>query len=224
MAKIKIVKLEGVAKTYFLDHIEVPALRGIDLSIDKAEFLSIMGPSGSGKSTLMHLIGCLDRPTSGKVKIDGNDISKMSDDRLAEIRREKIGFIFQQFNLIPRLTAKENVALPMWFAGTSKTRRLKRANELLEIMGIANRADHKPSELSGGQSQRVAIARALANDPEIILADEPTGNLDTKTGGEVFELLKGLTEQGKTVIMVTHDPEFGEKAGRIIHIKDGMIA
>ncbi len=224
MAKSKIVKLEGVVKTYFLDHIEVPALRGIDLAIEKGEFLSIMGPSGSGKSTLMHLIGCLDRPTFGKVSIDGNDISKMSDDRLAEIRREKIGFIFQQFNLIPRLNARENVALPMWFAGTSKIRRLKRANELLEIMGIANRANHKPSELSGGESQRVAIARALANDPEIILADEPTGNLDTKTGEEVFELLKGLTVQGKTVIMVTHDPEFGEKAGRIIHIKDGIIA
>ncbi|MFQ5815285.1 MAG: ABC transporter ATP-binding protein [Candidatus Hydrothermarchaeaceae archaeon] len=223
MAKNEIVKLEGVVKTYFLDHIEVPALRGVDLAVAKGEFASIMGPSGSGKSTLMYLIGCLDRPTSGRVEIDGKDVSKLPDDSLAEIRREKIGFVFQQFNLIPRLTAGENVELPMWFAGLNKADRLKRATQLLERVGIADRADHRPSELSGGESQRVAIARALANDPEIILADEPTGNLDTKSGGEVITLLMELSERGKTVIMVTHDPVFGRRAGRTINIRDGVI-
>jgi putative ABC transport system ATP-binding protein len=219
----EIVRLEKVVKTYFLDHVEVPALRGVDLLVERGEFISIMGPSGSGKSTLMHLIGCLDRPTSGKVLIEGVDVSKLSDDGLAEIRRKKIGFVFQQFNLIPRLTARENVELPMWFAGLSKADRLRRANQLLERVGIAHRAEHKPAELSGGESQRVAIARALANDPEIILADEPTGNLDTKSGEEIIGLLKELSERGKTVILVTHDPVFGMRAERTISIRDGVI-
>lgn len=223
MAKNEIVKLEEVVKTYFLDHIEVPALRGVDLFVEEGEFVSIMGPSGSGKSTLMNLIGCLDRPTSGKVKIDNRDISKLSDDELAGIRREKIGFVFQQFNLIPRLTARENVELPMWFAGISKAERLKRSTGLLERVGLAHRADHRPSELSGGESQRVAIARALANDPKIILADEPTGNLDTKSGEGIIKLLMELSDRGKTVVMVTHDPVFGRRAERTINIRDGVI-
>ncbi len=223
MAKKDILNVEGVVKTYFLDHIEVPALRRVDLTIKSGEFVSIMGPSGSGKSTLMNLIGCLDRPTEGKVKVDGEDVSKLSDDGLAEIRREKIGFIFQQFNLIPRLTARENVELPMWFAGMNKEERIRRALDLLDRVGIANRANHKPSELSGGESQRVAIARALANDPDIILADEPTGNLDTHSGEEILKLLEGLNKKGKTLIMVTHDPEFGGRAKRSIQIKDGSI-
>ncbi len=218
-----VVVMENVEKTYILDHIQVPALKGVNLSIDKGEFVSIMGPSGSGKSTLMNLIGCLDRPTSGRVIIDGKDISNLDDDSLAAIRRKKIGFVFQQFNLIPRLTALENVALPMWFAGADKDARARKARELLGKVGLEKRAEHRPSQLSGGESQRVAIARALVNDPEVILADEPTGNLDSRSGMEVMELLRSLSETGKTVILVTHAPEFGSMARRTIHIRDGMI-
>ncbi len=223
MVRTEIVKLESVVKTYFLDHIEVPAIRGIDLVVEEGEFISIMGPSGSGKSTLMNLIGCLDRPTSGRVKIDGKDASKLSDDDLATIRREKIGFVFQQFNLIPRLTARENVELPMWFAGASKADRLKHSMQLLDRVGLARRADHRPAELSGGESQRVAIARALANDPKMILADEPTGNLDSKSGEGIIKFLTELSQRGKTVIMVTHDPVFGRRAQRTVNIRDGVI-
>jgi putative ABC transport system ATP-binding protein len=219
----ELIRLVDIQKIYVMDRIEVPALRGITLSIAKGEFVSMMGPSSSGKSTLMNLIGCLDRPTRGKVFIDGKDVSKLNDNSLAEIRREKIGFVFQQFNLIPRLTALENVTLPMWFAGTEKNRRVKRATTLLERVGLQERIRHKPTELSGGERQRVSIARALANDPELILADEPTGNLDSKTGNEILELLESLNNDGKTIIMVTHDPDYGRRAQRMIKLKDGLI-
>jgi putative ABC transport system ATP-binding protein len=219
----ELIRLVDIQKIYVMDRVEVPALRGITLSIAKGEFVSMMGPSSSGKSTLMNLIGCLDRPTRGKVFIDGKDVSKLNDNSLAEIRREKIGFVFQQFNLIPRLTALENVTLPMWFAGTEKNRRVKRATTLLERVGLQERIRHKPTELSGGERQRVSIARALANDPELILADEPTGNLDSKTGNEILELLESLNNDGKTIIMVTHDPDYGRRAQRMIKLKDGLI-
>ena len=220
---MSVISLEHVDKIYRMGEVEVPALRDISLSIKKAEYVSIMGPSGSGKSTLMHLVGCLDRPTNGRVLIEERDISKLSDDALARIRREKIGFIFQQFNLITRLTALENVELPMWFGGLSKPRRMKRAKELLELVGLGDRMNHKPTELSGGQMQRVAIARALGNDPHVLLADEPTGNLDTTAGKEVMGLLEDQHKQGKTIITVTHDPEFGKLAKRMISLKDGVI-
>ncbi len=218
-----IILLENVAKTYLLDHVKVPALRGINLSIARGEFISIMGPSGSGKSTLMNLIGCLDTPTSGKVFIDGKDISDLDDDSLALIRRKKIGFVFQQFNLISRLTALENVELPMWFAGLDRSSRMKRARELLGKVSLEKRAEHRPSQLSGGESQRVAIARALANDPEVILADEPTGNIDTKTGGEIISLLTELNSEGRTIVMVTHFADFAQRANRVVKIRDGLI-
>jgi putative ABC transport system ATP-binding protein len=219
----ELVRLVDVQKIYVMDQVEVPALQGITLSIAKGEFVSMMGPSGSGKSTLMNLIGCLDRPTRGKVFIDRKDVSKLNDNSLAEIRREKIGFVFQQFNLIPRLSALENVTLPMWFAGMDKNRRVKRAATLLERVGLQERITHKPTELSGGERQRVSIARALANDPELILADEPTGNLDSKSGNEILELLESLNNDGKTIIMVTHDQDYGRRAQRMIKLKDGLI-
>ncbi|MEE8167499.1 MAG: ABC transporter ATP-binding protein [Candidatus Hydrothermarchaeales archaeon] len=220
---MSIIKLENVEKIYKMGKVEVPALRGIDIDIKKGEYVSIIGPSGSGKSTIMNLIGALDRPTRGKVFIDGNDVSKMNEDALAAIRRKKIGFVFQQFNMIPRLTALENVELPMWFAGLSKVDRAKRAAELLKNVGLGGRMRHKPTELSGGEIQRVAIARALSNEPEILLADEPTGNLDTKSGEGIMEILKDLNERGKTIILVTHEEEFAKRAERTVHIRDGKI-
>jgi putative ABC transport system ATP-binding protein len=219
----ELVKLINVTKVYTMDHVRVPALRGVSLEILRGEFVSIMGPSGSGKSTLMNIIGCLDRPTRGRVIIDGRDVTKLGDNALAEYRREKIGFVFQQFNLIPRLTALENVALPMWFAGMEKKKRLQRAARLLEQVGLAERLNHKPTELSGGERQRVAIARALANDPELILADEPTGNLDSSSGDAVIGLLEGLSREGKTVVLVTHDLNYGRRAERMIKLRDGRI-
>jgi putative ABC transport system ATP-binding protein len=218
-----VIKLENVVKIYRLGKVEVPALRGINLEIPRGEYASLMGPSGSGKSTLMNLIGALDRPTSGRVYIDGTDIARLNDDQLALLRRKKIGFVFQQFNLINKLTALENVALPMWFSGISRSRRMRRAKELLELVGLEERLHHKPSELSGGERQRVAIARALANDPEIILADEPTGNLDTASGMVVIELLEELNKLGKTLVVVTHDVEFGKRARMRVKLRDGMI-
>ncbi|RLG57160.1 MAG: macrolide ABC transporter ATP-binding protein [Candidatus Hydrothermarchaeota archaeon] len=219
----EIIELKGVTKIYKMDKVLVPALRGINLKIRKGEFVSIMGPSGSGKTTLMNLIGCLDRPTEGEIYIANKNIAKLGDDELAKLRREKIGFVFQQFNLIPRLTALENVELPMWFAGLSKKKRRERAIELLKLVGLEKRIHHKPAELSGGERQRVSIARALANNPEIILADEPTGNLDTKTGKEIMEILKDLNKQGKTIVLVTHDETFAKEAERIIKIRDGRL-
>ena len=219
-----IFELKDVWKTYFMKGVETNALRGVNLEVKKGEYSAIIGPSGSGKSTLMHVMGCLDTPTKGKVLVEGKEVSKMNDDELAKIRREKIGFIFQAYNLIPGLTAVENVALPMRFSGHGRNESQKKARELLKKVGLENRITHKPSELSGGEQQRVAIARSLVNDPDVILADEPTGNLDTKSGREIFELLESLHKKtGKTVIVVTHDINLAKRAHREIKIMDGMI-
>lgn len=216
------IRTENLVKTYTMGEITVPALRGINLKIDEGEFVAIIGPSGSGKSTLLNMIGCLDRPTSGRVIIEGVDTSELSDNELAKIRREKIGFIFQQFNLIRTLDASENVALPMMFDGVESDKRMRRAEELLEIVGLAHRKNHKPPELSGGEQQRVSIARALANDPEIIFGDEPTGNLDTKSGEIVMTFLEELNKKGETLVIVTHDPEIAKRADRTISMRDGI--
>ena len=227
MAKTKddvILQLSNVWKIYTMGDVEVTALSGLDLVVKKGEFLSIMGPSGSGKSTSMNMIGCLDVPTKGKIFLEGHDISTMSESDLAQIRGKKIGFIFQQFNLIPTLSALENVSLPMIFQNVPKEERLEKAKKLLEMVGLSERMHHKPTELSGGQQQRVAIARALCNDPEVILADEPTGNLDSKTGGTVMDFLRKLhEEEGRTIIMVTHDEHVAMNADRIEYLKDGKI-
>jgi putative ABC transport system ATP-binding protein len=217
------IRTVNLVKIYKMGEIDVPALRGVNLEVEKGEFVAIEGPSGSGKTTLLNMIGCLDRPTYGKVFLEDVDTSKLSDRELARIRREKIGFIFQMFNLIPTLNALENVALPMVFFGVSRRKRIKKAKELLRIVGLLDRANHKPSELSGGEQQRVAIARALANNPPVILGDEPTGNLDTESGKVVMDLLKKLNKKGKTLIIVTHDPEIAGKAHRIISMRDGTL-
>jgi len=216
------VELRDVCKTYMLDEVKVQAVCDVNLKIKKGEFVSIAGPSGSGKSTLLHLVGCLDRPTKGHIFIDGRDISKMNDNELAVARGRTIGFVFQTFNLIPRLTALENVMLPMWFADYDGNRREK-AVELLKMVGLGARLNHLPTQLSGGERQRVAIARALANEPEIIVADEPTGNLDSKTGAEIIHMLKEIHKDGATLILVTHDLNVARTAEREIHVKDGMI-
>ena len=216
-----LISLDGVEKTYELGETTVKALRGSDVEIEEGEFIAVMGPSGSGKSTLMNMIGALDVPTSGGVTIDGEEIEGMGEDELALLRSKKVGFVFQEFNLINSMNAWQNVALPMIFRGESKKKREERSSELLERVGLGDRTDFNPSELSGGQRQRVSIARALANDPEIILADEPTGNLDTDTGESIMNLLTELNDQGKTIVMVTHDPNDAEYADRIIEIIDG---
>ena len=219
-----VVELRNVWKVYGDGEVRVEALRGVNLKVSEGEFIAIMGPSGSGKSTLLNMIGCLDKPTRGKVLIDGVDISKLDERELAKIRSEKIGFIFQLFNLSPNLTALENVYLTMLFKGVSRKEGLKRAEELLEIVGMKRRMNHYPNQLSGGEMQRVAIARALANNPKIILADEPTGNLDSKSGREVMKVLEGLNKKlGTTLIVVTHDPEVAKFAEKIFIIKDGKI-
>lgn len=202
---------------------EVRALDGLNLDIKKGEFISIMGPSGSGKSTAVNMVGCLDIPTTGKIFLDGENIAEMTESELAQVRGKKIGFIFQQFNLISTMTAMENIMLPMMFQGTNIMEREERAKQLLEKVELGDRIHHKPTELSGGQQQRVAIARSLANDPEVILADEPTGNLDSKTGIKVMEYLKKLNKEGKTIIMVTHDDDLAKHAQRIEYLKDGKI-
>ncbi len=217
-----LIDLEDVYKTYQMGETTVDALRGSDVEIQEGEFVAIMGPSGSGKSTLMNMVGALDRPTSGSVEMDGREIAEMTEDQLAALRSEKVGFVFQEFNLINSMNTWQNVALPMIFRGVSKKKRKQRAVELLERVGLGDRIDFRPSELSGGQRQRVSIARALANDPEIILADEPTGNLDTETGESIMELLTELNDRGKTIIMVTHDPNDAEYADRIVEIVDGV--
>jgi putative ABC transport system ATP-binding protein len=223
-SKKSVIKLAGVWKVYQMGDVEVPALRGLDLEIDKGEFVAVMGPSGSGKSTAMNMIGCLDMPTKGRIFLEGKDISHLSESDLAQIRGRKIGFIFQQFNLIPTLTAIENVMLPMTFQGIPNSERRQRAVELLNLVELGERMNHKPNELSGGQQQRVAIARALANDPEVILADEPTGNLDSKTGGIVMEFLKKMhNTQCKTIVMVTHDANVAEHAERVEMLRDGEV-
>lgn len=206
-----------------MGEVEVQALRDVNLEIQDSEFIAIIGPSGSGKSTLLNMIGCLDKPTSGAVLIDGIDTGKLSENKLAEIRREKIGFIFQQFNLVHTLNALENVALPMFFAGMRRETRLERAEELLVKVGLGDRMHHKPSEMSGGEQQRVAIARALSNDPEIVIGDEPTGNVDTETGNAIMDILEGLNREGRTIIVVTHDAEIAARAGRTKRMRDGKV-
>lgn len=219
-----IISLDNVWKTYTIGDVEVNALRGLTLKIKKGEFVSVMGPSGSGKSTAMNMIGCLDVPTKGTILLEGEDISKMKESDLAQIRGKKIGFIFQKFHLIPTLTAKENIMLPMTFQSINQEEKEERAEYLLNLVELGERMNHLPNELSGGQQQRVAIARSLANDPEVILADEPTGNLDSKTGHIVLEYLQKLhREQKKTIILVTHDAEVAKQAERVEYLKDGMI-
>lgn len=217
------IHLKNAQKVYLMGEVRVPALRGIDLTIQPGEFVAIMGPSGSGKSTLMHLLGCLDLPSDGIVQLDGHDVTKLDEDRLAQIRGKKIGFVFQTFNLIPTLTALENVELPLFFQGVSRVERRVRAAELLGKVGLDGRMHHKPSQLSGGERQRVAIARALANNPEIILADEPTGNLDSESGKAILDLLAQLHREGKTIILVTHNPEAAAYTQRILRIRDGRL-
>ncbi len=218
-----IIKLDNICKTYKMGEVYVEALCDVSLEIKRGEFLAIQGPSGSGKSTMVNAIGALDVPTKGRIFLDGKDISKMAESTLAQIRGKKIGFVFQQFNLINTLSALENVMLPMMFQNIPKEKRLKRAAELLQLVGLGSRINHRPTELSGGEQQRVAIARALANEPEVILADEPTGNLDTKTGINVMEFLKRMHKEGKTIIMVTHDNYLARAAQRIEYLKDGKI-
>jgi putative ABC transport system ATP-binding protein len=222
--KKSIIKLVNVWKIYKMGEVEVAALRGLTLDIRHGEFLAVMGPSGSGKSTALNSIGCLDVPTRGKIYLEGQDISKLSESELAQIRGRKIGFVFQQFNLIATLTALENVTLPMIFQGKTRKERQEKAKQILTMVGLGERMNHRPSELSGGQQQRVAIARALCNDPEVVLADEPTGNLDQHTGKEIMELLGKLhREQGKTIIMVTHDSSVAKHAERVELLRDGTI-
>lgn len=221
--KKEVISLKGITKTYVNGKLKVPVLHGIDLTIYEGEFASIMGPSGSGKSTFMNILGCLDRPTSGSYKLDGEEVALLNDDQLAYVRNKRIGFVFQSFNLLPKLTAQENVALPMIYAGVSRKERNARAAELLTELGLGERLDHLPAELSGGQRQRVAIARALANDPSIIMADEPTGNLDSRASVDVMNIFTNLYKQGRTIILVTHEPEISTYAGRNIVLKDGYI-
>src|ERR1700751_4061175 len=207
-----IIKLEDIQKSYFMGNQAIPVLKGISLNIAKNEYVALMGPSGSGKSTLMNILGCLDTPTSGSYILNGKDVSKMADDDLAEVRNKEIGFVFQQFNLLPRLTAAENVALPLIYNGTSKKQRTELAMEMLNKVGLSDRSHHKPNELSGGQNQRVAIARALVNNPSIILADEPTGNLDSKTSIEIMNIFSKIQADGNTVILVTHEEDIANYA------------
>ena len=218
-----IITVDNINKTYKNGSLELQVLKNISFKVDKGEFLAIMGSSGSGKSTMMNILGCLDNQYEGKYILDGIDISKSTENELSEIRNKKIGFIFQSFNLLPRLTALENVELPLIYSSVPKEERHKRANELLEMVGLKDRTHHRPNELSGGQRQRVAIARALANNPSIILADEPTGNLDSKSEEEIIEILQKLNKMGKTIVIVTHEPSIGEIAERKIVFKDGEI-
>lgn len=218
-----VIQLDQIAKDYFMGNQVIRVLKGISLSILRNEYVALMGPSGSGKSTLMNILGCLDSPTGGSYILNGKDVSKMPDDDLAEVRNKEIGFVFQQFNLLPRLTAAENVALPLIYAGVGKKERMERAIEALQKVGLGDRSHHKSNELSGGQIQRVAIARALVNNPSILLADEPTGNLDSKTSVEVMEIFGKIQAAGNTVVLVTHEEAIAHYAKRIIRLRDGLI-
>ena len=218
-----IIRMSGIRKVYDTGKVKVEALKGIDLDVYPGEFVAIVGPSGSGKSTLMNLLGCLDTPTEGQYEIGGDNVAGVTRDELAEIRNRRVGFVFQNFNLLPHITAQENVELPMLFGGIAPKERKQRATELLTRVGLGDRIDHKPTELSGGQMQRVAIARALAMDPDIILADEPTGNLDTSSGTDVMSLFQELWKSGRTLVIITHDPALAKRASRIVEIRDGHI-
>ncbi|MFN4975749.1 MAG: ABC transporter ATP-binding protein [Bacteroidota bacterium] len=218
-----IIQLEKIEKNYYMGSHVIPVLKGISLDIQRNEYVALMGPSGSGKSTLMNILGCLDSPTGGKYILNGKDVSQMADDDLAQVRNTEIGFVFQQFNLLPRLSAAENVALPLVYAGISKKDRMERALEALRKVGLADRSHHKSNELSGGQIQRVAIARALVNNPSILLADEPTGNLDSKTSVEVMELFAQIQAGGNTVVLVTHEEDIAAYAHRVVRLRDGLV-
>lgn len=220
---MRIIQLENIHKSYFMGKQELEVLRGISLNIDKNEYVALMGPSGSGKSTLMNILGCLDSATKGKYILNNQDVSHMEDNALAEVRNREIGFVFQQFNLMPRLTALENVALPLVYAGMNRKARTEKARNVLEMVSLTDRSHHKPNELSGGQCQRVAIARALVNDPAIILADEPTGNLDSVTSQEIMEIFGEIHKAGNTVILVTHEEDIANHAHRVVRLRDGMI-
>lgn len=218
-----IIHLEEIRKSYFIGKNELEVLKGISLDIFKNEYVALMGPSGSGKSTLMNILGCLDTPSQGTYVLNGKDVSQMIDNALAEVRNKEIGFVFQQFNLLPRLTALENVALPLVYAGMTKKQRNEKAMHVLSLVSLTDRSHHKPNELSGGQSQRVAIARALVNDPSIILADEPTGNLDTKTSHEIMDIFGKIHSNGNTVVLVTHEEDIAGHAHRVVRLRDGII-
>jgi len=223
MNKTPLIQLQNIAKTYYSDKISFEALKNINLTINHGEYIAILGPSGSGKSTLMQIIGCLSTPTSGSYLLDNKEVSKLTRNELAKIRNQKIGFVFQSFNLLSGTNALDNVALPLVYRGLGPIKRIKKAKEILTTLNLETHLDHKPNELSGGQQQRVAIARALVTDPDVILADEPTGNLDSKSGQDVIEIFEQLSLQGKTIILVTHDLEIAKRAGRIIQIYDGSL-
>ncbi len=223
MTQEEIIKVNYLVKNFQLGKQEIKVLKELGFSVNRNEYIALMGPSGSGKSTLMNILGCLDTPTSGQYILNGTDVAKMTDDELAEVRNREIGFVFQTFNLLPRMTALQNVALPLVYAGYSKAERLERAAEVLNQVGLGDRMEHKPNELSGGQRQRVAVARALVNDPSIILADEPTGNLDTATSYEIMALFDDIHRKGNTVILVTHEEDIAQRAHRIVRLRDGQI-
>ena len=220
---MSIIHINDLRKSYFMGQQELQVLKGVALNINKNEYVALMGPSGSGKSTLMNILGCLDTPTSGTYVLNGKDVSKMEDNSLAEVRNKEIGFVFQQFNLLPRLTALENVALPLIYAGIKKSERNEKALQMLELVNLTDRSHHKPNELSGGQCQRVAIARALVNDPSLVLADEPTGNLDTKTSYEIMDIFARIHNTGNTVVLVTHEEDIAKCANRIVRLRDCVI-
>jgi len=218
-----IIHMAGIKKVYDTGKVKVEALKGVDLEIHKGEMVAIVGPSGSGKSTLMNLLGCLDTPSEGQYELGGENVAGVTRDQLAEIRNRRVGFVFQNFNLLPHITSLENVEMPMLFGGMPVRERRDRATELLNRVGLEDRVDHKPTELSGGQMQRVAIARALAMDPDIILADEPTGNLDTSSGGDIMSIFTDLWKQGRTLVIITHDPALASRASRVVEIRDGVV-